>query len=64
MKNETPKGREYGYNEIEFACYFDGSLVEYERWTDRGWMYKTPNEPDVLYFTPKYAHSKKVLLTD
>jgi hypothetical protein len=60
MKDETKK--EYGYNEIEFACYFDGVLVEYERWTDRGWMYRTPDEPDTLYFKQKHAHSTKVLL--
>ena len=55
-------GKNYEPNDLEFACYFDGELVEYERWTDRGWMYRTPKEPKTLYFTQKHAHSTKVLL--
>lgn len=48
-----------GHNDILFECYFDGNLVEYERWTDRGWMYYEPDNEETLYFEKKYAHSHK-----
>lgn len=66
MKPSNPKRKKtvkfLGYNEVEFACYFDHELVEMERWTDRGWMYWEVSNPRVLYFQPKYAHTKKVLM--
>lgn len=49
----------YGYNQLEFELYFDGYFVGYEKWTDRGWMYSQDSK--IWNFTPKYAHTLKVL---
>lgn len=63
QSREEERDRIYGYNDIEFACYFDNKLVEYECWTDRGWMYRDPVSPKRLYFTKQNAHTEKVLLS-